>query len=46
MEVKWVPQLHAEFQTMGLTFPTEGCWKVTATVGAHELSFVSAVRSR
>src|SRR6185369_5722531 len=25
MGVRWVPQLEAEFQTMGLTFPTEGC---------------------
>ena len=46
MEVKWVPQLHAEFQTMALTFPMEGCWKVTATAGAHELSFVTTVRGR
>jgi hypothetical protein len=44
MGVKWVPQLHAEFQTMGLTFPTEGCWKVTATAGTHELSFFTVVR--
>jgi hypothetical protein len=44
MDVRWVPQLRAEFQTMGLTFPTEGCWKVTATAGDRELSFVTSVR--
>ena len=46
MEVRWVPQLHFEFQTMGLTFPTEGCWTITATAGSHELSFITAVRPR
>jgi hypothetical protein len=44
MEVRWVPQLVAEFQTMGLTFPTEGCWKITATAGDHQMSFVTMVR--
>jgi hypothetical protein len=43
MEVRWVPQLQYEFQTMGLTFPTEGCWKITATAGDRELSFVTSV---
>ena len=46
MEVRWVPQLHFEFQTMGLRFPTEGCWKITATAGSHELSFITAVWPR
>ncbi len=46
MEVRWVPQLIAEFQTMGLTFPTEGCWKITATAGDHQMSFVTMVRPR
>ena len=44
MAVKWVPQLRAEFQTMGLTFPAEGCWKITATAGDREMSFVTRVR--
>jgi hypothetical protein len=46
MEVRWVPQLDFEFQTMGLTLPTEGCWKVTATAGSHELSFMTLVGPR
>jgi len=44
MGVRWVPQLEAEFQTMGLTFPTEGCWKITAAAGDRELSFITIVR--
>ena len=43
MGVRWVPQLDFEFQTMGLTFPSEGCWKLTATAADHELSFVTRV---
>jgi hypothetical protein len=46
MEVRWVPQLDFEFQTMGLTFPTEGCWRITATAGDRELSFVTIVGPR
>ena len=46
MEVRWVPQLRGEFQTMGLTFPTAGCWKVTAKAGDRELSFIAIVRPR
>ena len=44
MRVKWVPQLHAEFQTMGVTFTTEGCWKITATAGDRTLDVVTRVR--
>jgi len=44
--VRWVPQLDFEFQTMGLTFPTEGCWRITAAAGDRELSFVTIVRPR
>ena len=43
MEVRWVPQVHAEFQTMGLTFPADGCCKVTATTGDQQISFVTIV---
>jgi hypothetical protein len=46
MVVRWVPQLDYEFQTMGLTFPTEGCWRIAATAGDRELSFVTIVRPR
>jgi hypothetical protein len=46
MDVRWVPQLDYEFQTMGLTFSTEGCWRITATAGDRELSFVTIVRPR
>ena len=46
MDVSWVPQLRAEFQTMGLTFPMEGCWKISATAGDRELSFVTSVGPR
>jgi hypothetical protein len=31
------------FQATGLTFPTDGCWKVTASVAGHRLSFVTIV---
>ncbi len=31
------------FQATGLTFPTEGCWEVTAKAGDSELSFVVSV---
>ncbi len=44
MEAKWVPQLRAEIQTMGLTFPSKGCWKITATAGDRTLEFVARVR--
>ena len=46
MEVKWVPQLRAEIQTMGLTFPSDGCWKITAAAGDRTLEFVARVRLR
>lgn len=28
------------FQASGVTFPTEGCWEVTGSVGGSELTFV------
>jgi len=31
------------FQTSGVSFPTEGCWEVTGTVGGETLSFVTFV---
>jgi hypothetical protein len=31
------------FQVMGLIFPTEGCWDVTAKAGDSELHFVTLV---
>jgi hypothetical protein len=31
------------FQSTALTFPTEGCWEVTGTVGNTELTFVTLV---
>lgn len=31
------------FQIMGVYFPTEGCWAVTATAGEHRLDFVTQV---
>jgi hypothetical protein len=31
------------FQIVALYFPTEGCWYVTATAGASELTFVTQV---
>ncbi|MDQ5850738.1 MAG: hypothetical protein M3380_01455 [Chloroflexota bacterium] len=34
---------HPGFQISGLTFPTAGCWEVTAKAGEHELQFVTAV---
>jgi hypothetical protein len=44
MDVKWVPQSDAEFQTMGLTFASEGCWKITVTAGGRTLDFITRVR--
>lgn len=32
------------FQIVGLFFPTEGCWEVTAKAGDSELRFVTQVR--
>ena len=29
-----------DFQSSGVTFPTEGCWEITGTVGAATLTFV------
>ena len=31
------------FQASGIDFPSEGCWRVTATVGHSHLSYVTAV---
>jgi hypothetical protein len=32
------------FQIIGLFFPTEGCWEVTAKSGDSELQFVTQVK--
>jgi hypothetical protein len=32
------------FQASGLSFPTEGCWKVSAKAGTSELTFVTWVK--
>jgi hypothetical protein len=32
------------FQAVGLFFPTEGCWEVTAKSGDSELQFITRVR--
>jgi len=32
------------FQIVGLFFPTEGCWEVTATSGSGQLRFVTVIR--
>jgi hypothetical protein len=32
-----------QFQAMGLIFPTEGCWEVTAKAGGSEIRFVVEV---
>ena len=34
------------FQASGVTFPTEGCWAVTGTVGSASLTFVTFVIKR
>ena len=34
------------FNTMALTFPTAGCWNVTAKAGDREMSFIAIVRPR
>jgi len=31
------------FQASGITFPTEGCWEITGTVGGSSLTFVTFV---
>jgi hypothetical protein len=31
------------FQASGVTFPTEGCWEITGTVGSATLTFVTFV---
>jgi hypothetical protein len=31
------------FQSSGVSFPTEGCWEVTGTVGSTALTFVTFV---
>jgi len=32
------------FQATAVHFPTEGCWRVTAKAGDHEITFVTPVR--
>jgi hypothetical protein len=41
-----VPDGYGEigFQSSGVDFPSEGCWKVTGTVGAARLTFVTFVK--
>jgi len=34
---------HANFQASRVTFPTQGCWKVTGRVGRKSLTFVTLV---
>ena len=34
------------FQASGVTFPTEGCWRVTGSVGSTRLTFVTFVIRR
>jgi hypothetical protein len=37
----YIPCCYAtQFQPSGLTFPTEGCWEITAKAGGHTLSFI------
>jgi hypothetical protein len=37
----WIPDGYLTgFQVTGMTFPTPGCWEVTATAGESELKFV------
>lgn len=31
------------FQASGVTFPTEGCWNITGTVGTASLTFTTFV---
>ena len=31
------------FQASGITFPTEGCWEISGTVGSATLTFVTYV---
>jgi hypothetical protein len=31
------------FQASGVSFPTEGCWEITGSVGGSELTFVTFV---
>jgi hypothetical protein len=31
------------FQASGLTFPTEGCWQISAKAGTSELTFITRV---
>lgn len=40
----WIPDgYRTGFQVTGMTFPTEGCWEITARSGDHELRFVTKV---
>ena len=43
-EVRTVPQVADEFQTMSIAFPADGCWAIKATTGDHTLEFVTRVR--
>jgi hypothetical protein len=31
------------FQPSGISFPTEGCWRVTGIVGGEKLTFVTLI---
>jgi hypothetical protein len=31
------------FQPMGITFPTQGCWRITGRVGSVRLSFIALI---
>jgi hypothetical protein len=37
------PGYGSNFQASGITFPSEGCWRVTGRVGRHSLTFVTIV---
>jgi hypothetical protein len=40
----WVPGgYHYSFQASGITFPTDGCWEITASAGDARLKFVVRV---
>jgi cytochrome c2 len=40
----WIPDgYRTGFQVTGMTFPTGGCWEITARSGGHDLRFVTTV---